>query len=100
MKTKINVTREYEVARFNVGNTFATKRVLDEIDIADVSFAVLRHQLGDWGDVCVYDKNRNDIALDQGGRIFSRYRDRKCKKFWVITEADRTSTTILFPEEY
>jgi hypothetical protein len=63
-------------------------------------FALLgRHVRGDWGDLDDEDKQRNDEALTLGSRIFSAYLV-KGVKFWVITEADRSVTTILLPEEY
>jgi hypothetical protein len=63
-------------------------------------FALLgRHVRGDWGDLDDEDKQRNDEALTLGSRIFSAYLVEGVK-FWVITEADRSVTTILLPEEY
>lgn len=58
-----------------------------------------RHQSGDWGEVCDEDKSTNDAALTTDCRIISAYTidDRK---LWIITEWDRSVTTILFPEEY
>jgi len=61
--------------------------------------ALYRHLRGDWGDCCEEDKKANDEALRHGGRIFSVYHHQKIK-FWVITEADRSATTLLLPEEY
>jgi hypothetical protein len=58
-----------------------------------------RHQRGDWGDLCKEDKQTNEQALATGERIFSSYQ-LATAKFWVITEADRSVTTILLPEEY
>ena len=83
-----------------MGRTFATPGVLDRIDLEANDFAILRHSLGDWGNVCLHDKKANDLALENGGRLFSTYRDSKSQNFWVITEADRRCTTVLFPEEY
>lgn len=67
---------------------------------------LLRHRSGDWGDLCNEDKLSNDEAIKAGDRIMSAYRipKRFCigyeDKIWIITEADRTVTTILFPYEY
>ena len=58
-----------------------------------------RHYMGDWGDLCEEDKASNDYALDHGERLFSAY-EKDDKKIWIITECDRSATTILFPEEY
>ena len=60
-----------------------------------------RHKTGDWGDMCPEDKQENDLALKAGNlRIFSAYEDSELPKIWIITEADRSATTILFPDEY
>ena len=58
-----------------------------------------RHAAGDWGDLCVFDRRQNQIALREGYRIFSSYAV-SAESVWVITEADRSVTTILLPEEY
>jgi len=58
-----------------------------------------RHASGDWGDLCVCDRRQNEIALRDGYRVLSSYAvGREC--VWVVTEADRSVTTILLPEEY
>jgi hypothetical protein len=58
-----------------------------------------RHTTGDWGELCAFDRCQNEIALREGLRVFSSYPvGREC--VWVITEADRSMTTILLPEEY
>jgi hypothetical protein len=58
-----------------------------------------RHATGDWGDLCAFDRRQNEIALREGLRIFSSY-DTPAGKIWIITEADRSVTTLLLPEEY
>ena len=58
-----------------------------------------RHATGDWGDLCAFDRRQNEIALRDGYRVFSSY-DVPAGRVWVITEADRSVTTILLPEEY
>jgi hypothetical protein len=60
---------------------------------------ISRHVCGDWGDLEEEDKTRNNEALREGSRIFSAYNVGD-GKVWVITEADRASTTVLMPEEY
>jgi len=59
-----------------------------------------RHASGDWGDLDKEDKAENELSLKQGFRIFSSYNCGPRGKVWVITEADRSATTVLFPEEY
>jgi hypothetical protein len=58
-----------------------------------------RHRRGDWGSVCDEDKQTNDQALKAGERLLSAYTITG-KKIWIITEWDRSVTTVLFPEEY
>jgi len=58
-----------------------------------------RHATGDWGDLCTFDRRQNEIALREEARVFSSY-NTPAGKVWVITEADRSITTILLPEEY
>lgn len=59
-----------------------------------------RHAVGDWGDLCFDDKAENDLSLEQGFRILSAYHLQNLEKIWIITEADRSVTTILLPEDY
>lgn len=59
-----------------------------------------RHVSGDWGDMDAHDKRANNAAVKEGNRIFSAYNLPLLHKVWIITEADRSSTTILLPEEY
>ena len=58
------------------------------------------HQNGEWGIVCSEDKALNNEALEQGSRILSAYRLRNGTKLWIITEWDRSATTLLLPDEY
>lgn len=59
-----------------------------------------RHSIGDWGNLCEEDKKENEYALNRHLRLFSAYEEGGFPKIWVITEADRSITTVLFPEEY
>jgi hypothetical protein len=59
-----------------------------------------RHHCGDWGDLCDEDKQANEDALVHGDRILSHYNVPGGKRIYIITEADRSSTCILLPEEY
>jgi hypothetical protein len=60
---------------------------------------LIRHFNGDWGDLCEEDVVENDISLEHGFRLLSAY-NTPCGKLWIITEADRSVTTFLLPEEY
>ena len=60
---------------------------------------IARHAAGDWGNLCAFDRRQNEIALRDGYRVLSSYPvGREC--VWITTEADRSVTTILLPEEY
>jgi hypothetical protein len=58
-----------------------------------------RHATGDWGDLCAFDRRQNEIALREGLRVLSSY-ETPAGHVWIITEANRSVTTILLPEEY
>lgn len=62
--------------------------------------ALNRHMRGDWGEVCDEDWKQNDFSLENGFRILSAYKSKAGITFWIITEADRSATTILLPDEY
>ncbi len=61
---------------------------------------LMRHMMGDWGDLDAADLKANEAALEQGLRILSAYHLSNGTKIWIITEADRSSTCYLLPEEY
>ena len=92
-------------ARFKPGHVVCTQGVNTAI-AEDKKFAKFvmeslgRHVFGDWGDMCEADKRENEYALGKYLRIFSSYDHDDNRKIWIITEADRSSTCILFPEEY
>ena len=90
--------------KFKLGQIVTTRGVNDLI-AKDEEFAEFvwksfeRHIMGDWGDLPEEDKKENEFSLDKNLRLLSAYEKGKWK-IWVITEADRSATTILFPEEY
>ena len=90
-------------ALFELGQIVGTPgaiRALAEEGIG-VSDLLKRHISGDWGDLDAEDKAENDLAVSNPLRILSSYRLKKTRvRIWVITEADRTATTLLLPEEY
>ena len=83
-----------------LGQIVATPNALAQITQEEITAALLRHVVGDWGDLCAEDKQVNDRALVEGTRILSVYRAANGTKFWIITEHDRRTTTILLPEDY
>lgn len=88
------------VAKFPLGQIYATRGVINYISRQEMTDALIRHSSGDWGDVDDEDKQANDHALAYGGRLFSAYTSSDGIRFWIITEADRSYTTVLLPEEY
>jgi len=86
---------------FELGRTVATPDALLKLTGMDINPSTLlsRHIYGDWQDMDEEDQESNREAVSQEARIFSAYVFGEVK-FWVITEADRSSTTILMPEEY
>lgn len=87
---------------FPLGQIVATPGALDALEKAGqtpLEF-LTRHVHGDWGDVCEVDAEANQQALQDGSRILSAYHLKTGVKLWIITEADRSSTVCLLPEEY
>ncbi|MHC1623881.1 MAG: hypothetical protein ACXQTR_04755 [Candidatus Methanospirareceae archaeon] len=90
---------------FSLGQLVITRRVNDlvaddEVFAKFVTGSLARHVKGDWGDVDDEDKAENDLSLKEGFRILSAYEFGELPKIWIITERDRSATTILFPDEY
>lgn len=88
------------MASFTLGQLYVTKNALSTLKAIDMATALSRFSKGDWGDVDKEDWEANEHALKHGGRLMGVYRDRNGTKFWIITEADRSTTTILLPEDY
>jgi len=88
--------------KFQLGQAVATPGALDTLKRAGQSPDVFlqKHQAGDWGEVDAHDQKANDQALREGARLLSAYRTSLGEKFWIITEADRSSTCLLLPDEY
>lgn len=66
----------------------------------DITTALARHNRGDWGDVGKEDHAENELSLQQGFRLFSVYHGANGTKFYIITENDRSLTTVLLPSDY
>ena len=86
--------------KVDLGQTLITSGARDTLHPEDVQLAMRRHARGDWGDCTAADKEANDLALTEGGPLFSVFHDRNDIWFWVITEADHYSTTVILPSEY
>ncbi|ARC94514.1 type I restriction endonuclease subunit M [Vibrio coralliilyticus] len=89
---------------FELGKTVMTQGVADIIENNSGSqgslfIALTRHKNGDWGSICIEDKITNDDATKTGERVLSEYK--LCgERIWIITERDRSVTTVLLPSEY
>jgi len=98
------MTTEHPRALFPLGATHITPAALDLLDTAGIAPATLlaRHVAGDWGAVPPEDARENALSLRAGFRLVSSYPvgDDPTARVWVITEADRSSTLLLLPDEY
>jgi hypothetical protein len=89
-------------AVFPLGQIVATPGALQALSEAEIVPARLlqRHQFGDWGTVSPDDARENELSAREGFRIISSYTLPTGTRIWVITEGDRSATTLLLPEEY
>jgi hypothetical protein len=87
---------------FELGRIVATPGALRALEAAEQQPAEFldRHVNGDWGDLGDEDKQENEFSVRNGFRILSAYTTNAGEKIWIITEADRSATTLLLPEEY
>jgi hypothetical protein len=102
MQNQNTITKTENKVLFDLGQTVMTigaKDALEESNQQPFEFIKL-HQSGDWGIVGKEDKQENEFSLKNGFRLLSAYRTAKGEKLWIITEADRSITTILLPSEY
>lgn len=86
--------------QFQPGTIVATQGALLVADNHAILELLRRHLSGDWGDVSKEDAKANDDALTHGERILSSYKMPSGEKLWVLTERDRSQTTVLTPGEY
>ena len=97
--------KEKELISFNLGRLVMTRGISDQVAESGAFAKFLiesldRHRKGDWGNLCDEDKQENELSLKEGFRLLSAYEVEGMPKIWIITEADRSATTILLPEEY
>jgi hypothetical protein len=87
---------------FQLGQVVATPGALEALKAAgdDLAAYLNRHAVGDWGDLDEADKRENELSVARGLRLLSAYRLSNDTKIWIITEADRSATTLLLPSEY
>lgn len=86
--------------KYLLGRIVATPRALAAIPNDDILAALARHSQGDWGDLEPHDVKANEDAFQRGERLFSQYHSTQQIMFWIITEWDRSVTTVLLPEDY
>ena len=86
--------------KFNPGRIMITTNCFNTIASDETARGLARHLAGDWGEVCPEDWQENELSLKEGFRLMSVFTTAAGVKFWIITEWDRSSTTILLPEDY
>jgi len=86
--------------KFPTGRVVITRGAIIELSRDEAMKGLRRHISGDWGELDEHDWKQNEAALEHGFRLFSRYVTQGGTKFYVITEHDRSVTTILLPGEY
>ena len=103
MRRNHNTATQTSVTRFALGQTYITPGAEEALMIAGqtaIEF-LRRHMSCDWGsELSDEDVQENELSLKEGLRLLSAYQTGKGQKIWIITEADRSATTILLPSEY
>ena len=85
---------------FPLGRVVSTPQALEALEPEDIARALSQHEVGGWGECSPDDWEANNRSLREGLRLVSVYRSQGVKRFLVITEADRSVTTVMLPEEY
>ena len=102
LRQNSSTTRPNIGTRFALGQTFITPGAQEALEIAGqtaIQF-LRRHMSCDWGELSEDDVRENELSLTKGFRLLSNYQTGKGQQLWIITEADRSATTILVPSEY
>lgn len=88
--------------KFELGQVCATPAALEALQVNELNPVDLlaRHHNGDWGDLDDDDKRENDYSVQHGLRIFSAYNLKDGQRIWIITEWDRSVTTVMIPSDY
>ena len=94
------LSTDTNTGKFPLGQIVATTHATEELSPWDILDGIIRHHSGDWGDVCEEDRRENESSLVEGFRLMSVYKSGKGITFWIITEWDRSITTVLLPEDY
>ena len=102
MRRNHNTNQRPTVTRFALGQTFITPAAEEALQIAGqtaIEF-LRRHMSCDWGELSEDDITENELSIEKGFRLLSNYQTGKGQQLWIITEADRSATTVLLPSEY
>ena len=90
----------FPIAKFRCGRIVTTANAVSRLTQEEILLGIQRHQAGDWGEVDETDRQANERALIDGTRLLSIYHAGQGIAFWITTEADRSATTVLLPEDY
>ena len=93
-------TKNITDVKFGLGKLLISPGAMRKLSPMEVLDALGRHSRGDWGEVCEEDRKENEFSLREGFRLLSSYQASNETKFWIITERDRSVTTVLLPQEY
>jgi hypothetical protein len=85
--------------RFPLGQLLITRAAAGRLAPEEIADGIARHARGDWGDLSAEDAAENELSLREGFRLLSAY-GQGDRRFWIITEADRSVTTVLLAEDY
>ncbi len=85
--------------RFPLGQLVITREAAGRLTAEEIAAGIIRHARGDWGDLSPADAAENELSLREGFRLLSAY-GKGDRRFWIITEADRSATTVLLPDDY
>jgi hypothetical protein len=102
MQPQTNTTEQQPITRFLLGETYITSGAEEALMIAGqtaIEF-LRRHMTLESGELSDDDVRENELSLRKGLRVLSAYRTSRGTRLWIVTEADRSSTTVLLPEEY
>ena len=97
---KINGAVKFPLGQVVVTRGVSELQAENDVFAKFVTDSLLKHARGDWGNLCPEDKQENELSLNKGFRLLSAYEAEGLPKIWIITEADRSATTVLFPDEY
>jgi len=86
--------------RFPLGDLYVTAAASQALEPKTIAAGLARHSQGDWGETAAEDRGLNEESLANGSRLLSVYKSESGTRFWIITEADRSATTVLLPEDY